>query len=126
MIYDFLPTAPGPHTIPGIKNYDSGEYELSKHSIEHGLLGKSLIQNSRGYPSVVISRARIPFINQGHIEEFTVTGPFLAEIDQDWTSFGNVIGGHLEIFLAAPRNQLIFSPHPMCPVDAVLTEFSVQ
>ena len=126
MSYDFPVGALGLPSIPGYKNYDCGEFEMSVLDTDPAILHKQQVLNLRGFPSVEIERVRINYITEGNVSELIIPGPFLAELDSDWSSFGNIIGHHLDILFSSRNLELLFSPTPLTAVDAVLIRFQVE
>ena len=116
------------NSLPGRKNYDCGEYEASILETEIALNGLIRIPNSRGNDSVILQAVTVPFVENGQKHHFPVpilVAPLLAELDPDWTSFGNIISEHFDIFTSARRHEMHISPNEMAVVDAIKANFSI-
>jgi len=122
MIYEFLDGS----QFPGVKNFDSGENEISILETEPSIQPLALYPNSRGNDSVCVSTVHIPCIENGQVVQRPIIGNIDAELDPDWTSFGNVIARHLDIFMAPRRQELYYSFNQMTPVQATQVQFLVN
>lgn len=86
------------------------------------------IPNSRGNDSVILQAVTVPFVENGQRHNFHVpilVSPILAELDPDWTSFGNIISEHFDIFTSARRHEMHLSPNEMAVVDTIQASFSI-
>ena len=62
-------------SLPGRKNYDSGEYEVSVLETEPVLNALPRYPNTRGNDSVVIQGATVPIVENGQIHNYHVPMP---------------------------------------------------
>lgn len=109
--------------IDGVKCYDSGETSMSLKISDPRLDKVVKVKNTRRKDSVMVNTVLVPEKN-GLL--FSIIGPFKAELDQSWSSFGNVVAKEFDIFISAKQKKFTMSRAPLCVTSGIKCSFQIE